>query len=310
VSCDNLPSNGHRLRRALGQALDEELGDWVSFPCTMVDRIVPASTAATYERAQAALGVADLAAVDAEPFSQWVIEDEPSTVDGRGRSRFFPAGRPAWQAGGATFSAEVAAYERLKLRMLNGVHSTLAYLGAVAGATTVAQALALPGMVGFLDELMSVDIAPTLTPPAGVSVADYGSSVLTRFANPAIGHRTVQIAMDGSQKLPQRILAAVAERRAAGALPAHLATSVAAWIRFLSGKADDGSPLPLDDPLAAPLQDALGGAGDDPVRQVRAVLAVGNVAPPALRADGELIGLIADRLVQLQRDGVRRWLAP
>ena len=304
VSCDNLPANGQRLRAALTQALGSEPGAWVSFPCTMVDRIVPASTPETYARAAAALGRVDRAAVDAEPFSQWVIEDDPADP-----GRYFPGGRPAWEAGGATFSAHVPAYERLKLRMLNGVHSTLAYLGCLAGAPTIRDALALPAMRPFIDKLMYDDIAPTLTAPPGVSLSAYGESVLERFANPAIGHRTLQVAMDGSQKLPQRIFAAVAERRAAGAEPRYLAVSLAAWIRFLSGVADDGRPLPLDDPLAGPLRSALTAAGDDPTEQVRAVFRVAAIAPAGLADDTTLVELVAERLRTLQRAGVAGLLA-
>jgi fructuronate reductase len=292
VSCDNLPSNGARLRSALAQALGEEPGGWVSFPDTMVDRIVPASTPQTYARAEAALGVVDLAAVDAEPYSQWVLTDD------------FPGGRPAWEAGGAVFGDEVPAYERLKLRLLNGVHSTLAYLGALAGAETIADALARPGMEAFLRALMTVDLGPTLVPPRGVTLDAYGDQVLARLANPAIGHRTAQVAMDGSQKLPQRIFAPVVERRAAGAEPAHLAVSLAAWIRYLGGVADDGRPLVPDDPLAADLRALVDRAGEDPVARVRALFGVTAVAPAGLADDEVLVALVADRLARLCRDGV------
>jgi fructuronate reductase len=304
VSCDNLPANGERLRSALTQALGAEPGSWVAFPATMVDRIVPASTGQTYARAAAALGVTDRAAVDAEPFRQWVIEDDPANG-----TRFFPGGRPVWEAGGATFSAQVSAYERLKLRMLNGVHSTLAYLGCLAGAPTIRDALHLPGMRAFVERLMTDDIAPTLQAPDGVSVAAYGASVLERFANPAIGHRTTQVAMDGSKKLPQRIVAAVAQRRADGAEPAWLAVSIAAWIRFLAGVADDGTALVLDDPLAGPLRDALAAAGDDPAEAVRAVFGVVAPTPDGLADDAVLVSLVADRLAALRRGGVTGLLA-
>jgi fructuronate reductase len=304
VSCDNLPANGERLRSALCQALGEEPGSWAAFPSTMVDRIVPASTPRTYERARQALGCTDEAAVEAEPFNQWVIEDDPAMP-----WRFFPGGRPAWESGGATFSAQVPAYERLKLRMLNGVHSTLAYLGCLAGVATIREALLLPGMADFIDKLMAEDIAPTVRAPDGVSVKAYGASVLDRFANPAIEHRTMQVAMDGSQKLPQRVFAAVAERRAAGAEPVYLATTVAAWARFLGGVSDDGAVLPLDDPLAAALRDALTAAGDDATAQVRAILGVAAVAPEGLADDATLVGLVAERLAALRSGGVAGLLA-
>ncbi len=297
VSCDNLPANGARLRGAVQQALGEELPGWVSFPGTMIDRIVPASTALTLERASKALGVQDLAAVAAEPYRQWVLEDD------------FPGGRPAWESAGAVFSAEVTAYERLKLRVLNGVHSTLAYLGALAGCATIAEAIELPGMRGYLREMIARDVAPTLTPPAGVDVAEYAGSVLHRFGNPATLHRTLQIAMDGSQKLPQRLLAPAADRRAAGAQPDLLALALAGWLRFAAGVADDGSSLPLNDPLAAEIRAALDTAGGDPKAIVRAVFALDTIVPAALAADTVLAELVADRLGQLTRDGVAATVA-
>ncbi|MFC7480605.1 mannitol dehydrogenase family protein [Luedemannella flava] len=215
ASCDNLPTNGERLRGLITQALivagDDRAAAWVaanvSFPSSMVDRIVPAATPDTLARAEAALGVVDLAPVPAEPFMQWVIEDD------------FPGGRPAWDLAGATMTTDTTPYEHLKLRALNGVHSTIAYLGALAGREYIADALAIPGMVDLLRRMIAEDIAPSLEPPAGVSVIEYGESVLSRFANPAMGHRTLQVAMDGTQKLPQRVLHGMLDRRRAGASP-------------------------------------------------------------------------------------------
>lgn len=292
VSCDNLPSNGARLRSALTQALGEDPPAWVTFPATMVDRIVPATTPDTLARAAAALGVRDDAAIAAEPYREWVIGGD------------FPAGRPAWDAAGVVFSTDVAGYERLKLRVLNGVHSTSAYLGALAGSETIAETLEMPGMDAFLHRLIADDIAPTLVPPAGVDVIGYGDTVLHRFANAAIRHRTLQVAMDGSQKLPQRLLGTLVDRRAAGAEPRGLALAIAAWIRFLGGTGDDGRALPLDDPLAVPLRDALAGAGPTPIDRVRAIFAVDSVFAPELVADTGLVEMVADRLHRLERDGV------
>ena len=245
LSCDNLPANG----RALYAALDGELSaagwppglrEWfaqqVSCPSSMVDRIVPASTAATFSSARRLLGTDDLAAVAAEPFRQWVIEDD------------FAAGRPDWAAAGAVFTGDVTPWEHLKLRGLNGVHSALAYLGALAGQETIAEALDLPGMRSLLRAYVAGEVAVSLDPPDGVSVTGYGDTVLERFANPQIGHRTWQVAMDGSQKLPQRVLSVV---QAAGVQP-HLATLIlAAWAQFVLGRTDGGGELPLDDPCAS-----------------------------------------------------------
>jgi fructuronate reductase len=307
VSCDNLPANGRRLRDAISQAIAVagpdagQLADWVrqqvSFPGTMVDRIVPATTAATLAAAQAALGVADLAAVSAEPFRQWVIEDD------------FPGGRPGWEAAGAILTADAGPYERLKLRCLNGVHSALAYLGALAGCGTIAEALRLPGMQFVLERFVAEEVAPSLDPPAGLSVVDYGRSVLERFANPAIEHGTWQVAMDGSQKLPQRILHTIADRRAAGAVPRWGALVVAAWMRFVAGYDDAGRALPLHDPLAGEIRAALAAAngsqpGGSSAAVVEALLGLEQVFSPELAADPVIRELVVGWLADLTRHRV------
>lgn len=307
VSCDNLPANGRRLRGLVAQALelsaggDEPVADWVrehvTFPGTMVDRVVPATTPEILATARAALGVADQAAVAAEPYRQWVIEDD------------FPGGRPAWEAAGAVLTDDAGPYEQLKLRTLNGVHSALAYLGALAGCATVAEALRLPHLRPVLERFVAEDIAPSLRPPAGVSVVEYGRSVLDRFGNPAIGHRTIQVAMDGSQKLPQRILHTMTDRRAAGAEPRWAALAVAAWMRFVAGTADDGRVLPLDDPLADQIRERLAGAGPAPAAQVDALLGLAQVFTPQLAADPAVRELIVDWAEALARHGVVGTLA-
>jgi fructuronate reductase len=300
VSCDNLPSNGRRLRGLVDQALQLVDGrapvDWleayVTYPGTTVDRIVPASTPETLEQARHALGVTDLAAVVAEPYRQWVIED------------VFPGGRPAWERAGAVLTDDAGPWERLKLRMLNGVHSALAYLGALAGCETIAATLDLPGMVSYLDRLADEDIAPSLEPPPGVSAVDYGRAVRERFANPAIGHRTLQVAMDGSQKLPQRILHTMLDRRAAGASPRWAALMVAAWMRFTLGRSDAGRALPLDDPLAEQIRRAVG-ERTEPAAVVDALLALDAVFPAELAADTEVRRDVTEWLEALTRHGVR-----
>lgn len=308
VSCDNLPANGRLLRGLVRQAVEyaataiaAEAADWiernVSFPNTMVDRIVPATTPATLAAARRALGVVDLAAVAGEPYTQWVIEDD------------FPGGRPAWERAGAVLTDDAGPWELLKLRTLNGVHSAVAYLGALAGRETIAEALRMPGLVDLLRHLIARDIAPSFTPPAGVSVVDYGESVLERFANPAIGHRTLQVAMDGSQKLPQRTVPVLLDRRAAGAEPRWAALVVAAWMRFTRGQADDGRPLPLDDPLAPAIRSALAAAPDTPEGVADALLGLRAVFPPEFAEDDVLRRLIVEWLAALSAHGVEKTLA-
>lgn len=306
VSCDNLPANGQRLRALVAQALElspggEPVAGWVrdqvTFPGTMVDRVVPATSPEILAVARAALGVSDQAAVGAEPYRQWVIEDD------------FPAGRPAWEAAGAVLTDDAEPYEQLKLRTLNGVHSALAYLGALAGCATIAEALRLPHLRPVLERFVAEDIAPSLRPPPGVSVVEYGRSVLDRFSNPAIGHRTIQVAMDGSQKLPQRILHTMADRRAAGAEPRWAALAVAAWMRFVAGAADDGRALPLDDPLADQIRERLTSAGSAPAARVDALLGLAQVFTPELAADPVVRDLVAGWMDALAKHGVTGTLA-
>ncbi|GAB3237057.1 mannitol dehydrogenase family protein [Glycomyces halotolerans] len=293
LCCDNLPDNGATTRAAVQPLLDPDTRAWaegnVTFPSTMVDRIVPASTPDTYDRAERVLGVADRAAVEAEPFTQWVIEDD------------FAGPRPDWDA---TFTDDVAGWERLKLRTLNGVHSTLAYLGALAGAETISEAMALPGARRFAERLIAEQIAPSMTPPDGQDVVDYGHSVLERFANPGIRHRCLQIAMDGSQKLPQRLFATVADIAETGRARELIALPLAAWIRFCAGHADDGTELPLDDPLAPVLKQSLDAAGHGPAAQVDAILGIRQIVPEPVAADHELRLAATAWLADLDRYGV------
>ena len=204
LSCDNLPANGDTLRSlviALAARRDEGLARWieaeVAFPCSMVDRIVPATTAADIAQIGQALGVHDAAPVVCEPFRQWVIEDR------------FAGPRPAWELAGAELVAEVAPYEEMKLRLINASHSAIAYLGCLAGFAYVFEVMAEPDFVTFVRGMMA-EAAPTLHVPSDIDA--YQAAVIARFANPSLAHRTGQIAMDGSQKLPQRLLGTIRDR--------------------------------------------------------------------------------------------------
>jgi fructuronate reductase len=210
---------------------------------------------------------------------------------------------------GAILTADAGPWERLKLRTLNGVHSAVAYLGAVAGRPTVAGALRIPGMWDVMCRFIAEDVAGSLQPPPGITVVAYGDSVLDRFADPGIAHRTVQIAKDGSQKLPQRVLHTIADRRAAGAVPRWAALVVAAWMRYAQGRADDGSALPLDDPLAADIRERLAGAPGTPAGVVDALLGLTAVFPRELATDDVVRELLVGWLTALTRHGVEGTLA-
>ena len=248
LSLDNLPSNGEVLRERLLKHVREHdgaLADWIearcSFPCSMVDRIVPRTTDDDRTRISAHLGFEDAWPVVGEPFFDWVIEDR------------FAAGRPEWQHGGARFVADAKPFETLKLRMVNGSHSALAYLGAMAGWRTVDVAIAQPALRRYVDALLRDEVAPTLPALPGLDLDDYRTRLLQRFANPALQHKTAQIAMDGSQKLPQRLLGTVRDRLRAGQPIERLALAVAAWIHYQRGVDETGARYEIQDPLAAEL---------------------------------------------------------
>ncbi len=297
VSCDNLPGNGRRLAGLMhefteGDALQRWIEQSVAFPSTMVDRIVPATTAPDRAEIAGALGVADEGAVVTEPFAQWVIEDA------------FAAARPAWERGGAIVTDDVRPYEEIKLRLLNGTHSTIAYLGALAGYDLIADAVDPAGpFSGVLRALMAQDAAPTVTVPDGFNLAAYQDEVLERFANPALRYTTLQVASDGSQKLPQRLLAAALDRRRAGAEPGMAALGVAAWMRFVSAhRSDGGDDLPVDDPLADTISERLGGRSAPP-QVVDRLLSLREIFTPELASDDVWRDLLVDRLEMLNRDG-------
>jgi fructuronate reductase len=270
MSCDNLPDNGKVTRAvtiALAHKIDPDLADWiahnVAFPSTMIDRIVPATTPDDIVNLHAQTGQHDAAPVMHEPFRQWVIEDD------------FPQGRPALDTVGAQLVSDVAPFEAMKLRMLNGTHSAIAYLGYLAGHQYVSQAAADPVFTAFLKHLWNDHIIPSVPPPDGVDLHDYASALMARYQNPAIQHATWQIAMDGSQKLPQRILGTLRDGLDSGRDVTGLLLVVAAWIRYVGGTDEAGNPIDVRDPFAADL--AACHASDDPVAAILSQGAVFDV---------------------------------
>lgn len=250
LSCDNLADNGRQLAQLTGEYLDRHdpaLVRWFEAECacpaTMVDRIVPATTADDRAELATRIGLTDEAAVMTEPFSQWVIEDR------------FAGPRPRWQAVGAELVSDVRPYETAKLRMLNGAHSALAYIGLQRGHTFVHEAIADPAIRLQIERLMREEALPTIAAAPGQDLSAYADALLSRFANPALQHRLIQIAMDGSQKIPQRWLETLAANQKMGrGCPAILA-GIAAWFGHLRGM--NG---PVDDPRSAELIKALAGA--------------------------------------------------
>ncbi len=297
LCCDNLIGNGDALRElvrdfcaALPGRAGESLVDWIGtavrFPNSMVDRITPASTAADQAEVSRQLGRTDAGLVVTEPFRQWVLTDD------------FGTDRPAWERAGVLLVPDVAPYEKAKLRLLNAAHSLLAYSGALAGYDLISAAVADESLVGPARALMAQDAAPTLDLPPGFDLPAYQDEVIERFGNPALRHRTVQIAMDGSQKLPIRVLGTVRDRLAAGAEPRWATRAVAAWMVYVGVRSDRmGRPLPVDDPLAATLAARAGTVPSAPAL-VDALLPVAEVFGPDLAESATFRGLLVPQVAE------------
>lgn len=250
LCCDNLPSNGKVVRRLvleMAQLRDPALADWIAdkgrFPCSMVDRIVPAATDTTRLRAERLLGAQDALAIDTEPFLQWVIEDD------------FVSGRPAWEAGGAIFTGNVEPYEKMKLRLLNGTHTLLAHLGILGNLDYIRDVMAVPHLA-VKARLHMEEVVSTLDPVPGIDLAAYIEDLLARFSNPTIDHRNLQIALDTTQKLPQRLLAPTVDMLAKGETAAATAYAVGVWMASVKRRGDCGDPRRSEVLAAAASMDA------------------------------------------------------
>ena len=296
ISCDNLPHNGRRIRAgvlAMARAVDPSLAEWIAaegaFPQTMIDRIVPATTAEDVVRLTVRLGVEDQGMVKAEPFTQWVIEDR------------FAGERPDFAALGVQLTDAVEPWEDAKLRLLNGAHSAVAYLGALSGHEHVHEAVAVPAFRAYVEALWD-EAQTTLNPPPGLDVAAYRAELMARFSNSALMHRTRQIAMDGSQKLPQRLLAGAAERLAADQGIEAMALGVAAWMRWQEGVTEQGESVVVDDPLASRTAELIKASETDEA-QVRALLGLTAVFPASLAEEPRFVEAVTAAFLALREHG-------
>ena len=270
LCCDNLPSNGQVVRRLvleMAQRRDPALAGWIvengAFPCSMVDRIVPAATPATRERAERLLGVTDALALDTEPFLQWVIEDN------------FVSGRPKWEAGGAIFAEHAEPYEKMKLRLLNGTHTLLAHLGIIHDLECTRDVMAVPELAAEARQHLAATVT-TLDPVPGIDLDAYMNQLMERFANPTIAHRCTQIALDTTQKIPQRLFVPAIEVLEQGGDAAAFAHVVGIWIKAVRKRGD------CDDPRRAELLAAAGSI--DPADPSASFFAIPGLFPPELIA--------------------------
>ena len=304
MSCDNLQENGHvisRVLRAYASLTNPELEQWiaanVAFPNSMVDRITPATTPADIAWLRTRFGIEDAWPVVTEPFKQWVIEDT------------FSNGRPQWERVGAQFTTDVGSYEIMKMRLLNGSHLAMAYLGALIGYTFVQDIMADPLMVSFIQSFME-EVTPVVPAIPGVSVPAYKQSLIDRFQNPTINDQTTRIASEGSAKFPKWLLPSVQQLVDKGAPTLLLSLVVASWIFYL-GRGEDGNGRPLDivDARSAELRTIAKAAGTDP----RPMLSIQSIFGERLPANTNFVEAVEGGLKMLSRLGapatVRSYLA-
>ncbi|MBL1435704.1 MAG: mannitol dehydrogenase family protein [Rhodobacteraceae bacterium] len=304
LCCDNLPENGNAVRGVvleMATLIDPALADWIrqncAFPSTMVDRIVPATKPEDISDLARKTGILDVSPVMHEPFRQWVIEDN-----------FVNNDRPDYAAAGAQMVSDVTVFEHMKLRCLNGTHSALAYLGFLAGHQTICDTVTNPAFAAYCRSLWASEIIPCLTPPEGVNLSQYAEALFVRYSNPAIRHLTSQIAMDGSQKLPQRMLETISENLKAGRESRGLILAVAAWIRYVGGLDENGHPIKVQDPMANDLR-AFYNSAKSPEGKVEAFLKASAIFPPSLASTPAFrVGLV-DALSALIQHGAQACVA-
>lgn len=290
ICCDNMVSNGRKLGRAVAEfarRMDPVLARWIEgdvvFPNTMVDSITPATDDSLRQLVRERTGFDDSVPVPREAYAKWVIED------------VLPSGSPDVGSAGATLTSDVAAWEKAKLRILNGAHSSLAYIGLLIGHETVYDAMGDETLAGFIRRLVADDIIPSLDPSA-LDLPSYAAEMLQRFRNPAIEHKLSQIAWDGSQKLPYRLLDTAMDAISAGRPVERLVVPVAAWILFLERQSKAGADI--FDPLADTLRSAA--LRDDPVS---AVLGLRQVFPEGLGPGSSFGRLVAQACSAIRTNG-------
>jgi fructuronate reductase len=299
MSCDNVQENGHIAKAAVlgfAKLLDNELASWiesnVTFPCTMVDRIVPAATPETLAEIAELAGVEDPCAIACEPFRQWIIEDN------------FVQGRPDWNVAGAEFVKDVVPFEEMKLRMLNGSHSFLAYLGYLGGYAHISDTMTNEAYRKAAFDLMLKAQAVTLTMPEGTDLEAYARLLIERFSNPSLKHQTWQIATDGSQKIPQRMGASLRFHLDRGSDYRWLALGIAGWMRYVGGIDEVGQRIDIRDPLAATFA-AINMKYSKNEDKVKALLSIDSIFDKSLSDNADFVRTITEAYQLIASNGAR-----
>lgn len=296
LSCDNLPANGQLLAglvldfaKQIDMSLANKIEQFYSFPSSMVDRIVPAVTADVRAYFCQRLGYDDQALVATEQFSQWVIEDN------------FVAGRPDWDKVGALMVKDVHAFETMKLRLLNGSHSAIAYIGYLSQLETVSDAISVSSLRKFIFELMQNELRPSVSVPDNINLDEYCEKLLQRFENPNLNHQTYQIAMDGSQKLPQRLLKPLLYQIQTGGDIQRICFVIAAWIQYVSGRNLSGQVIQVEDPMRAELAKIYSTHHHDEKQWVEQVFSINSIFDKSLASNTEVKNAVTNWLKQIRQ---------
>lgn len=303
MSCDNVPDNSRVAKQVIldyANQLDQELGTWiernVSFPCTMVDRIVPAITDESFAELREHLGVNDPCGIVCESFSQWVIEDN------------FVNGRPDWNVAGATFVKDVRPFEDMKLRLLNGSHSFLAYLGYLAGYRYIYETMADDAFRSAALQLMTQEQAVTLSMPEGTDLGQYANQLISRFSNTSIKHETYQIATDGSQKLPQRLCESLRFHLANNTPTPWLILGIAGWMVYVGEQDESGQVIAIKDPMLEQIRAAYANV-ETAEQTVLALLGISKIFGQDLIQNKALVSALTEAVGQLKTIGAKALVA-
>jgi mannitol 2-dehydrogenase len=298
LSCDNLQGNGDlvgKMLTAFAKQQNPDLGQWiqahVAFPNSMVDRITPSTTPADIQMVRERFGLDDDWPVVAEPFLQWVIEDQ------------FCAGRPDWESVGVQMTDDVKPYEMMKLRLLNASHSLIGYLGTLLGYTYSSEAMGDPLIRQMVERLMH-EVSPTLPPLPGIHLDRYQQTLIERFANAKVRDQLSRLCLNGSDKIPKFILGSLRDKLAQGESITYLSLAIAAWFHYLHGNDDQGRQIVIEDPMADVLVERAHAGGQDP----RPLLNVSEIFGD-LAQSSQLVETVTHYLHQLSELGVEKTLA-
>ncbi len=302
MSCDNLPDNSKILKDALlsfaalnNSGNNSDMVSWIedvcSFPCTMVDRMVPATTDEDRLEHKRNINMLDQGLIVCESFRQWVIEDN------------FVNGRPNWQKAGVLMVDNVNDYEKVKLRLLNGAHSAIAYLGFLAGYDYIFAALQNKTIVRYIKKLMDEEITPSLTVPDNINIEDYKATILDRFSNSAVQYKTSQVATDGSQKIPQRWLNTLRYQLKHSGKHDLLCLAIASWVRYLQAVDENGRPYNYNDPRRPEFNRIVFTKNISPRKMVFDIMSIQSIFGDNLCQNESLIDRIACWLGRLNEFG-------